>query len=37
MLWLQSVHHVVSSFRLVGLSVSEAQLKGHGSEVISSP
>ena len=37
MLWLQSVHHVVSSFHLVGLSVSEAQLKGHGSEVISSP
>ena len=32
MSWLQSGHHVVNFFHLLGVSVSTKQLKGHGSE-----
>ena len=32
MSWLQSGHHVVNFFHLVGVSVSTKQLKGYGSE-----
>ena len=30
--WLQSGHHVVNFFLLVGVSISAKQLKGYGSE-----
>ena len=30
--WLQSAHHVVNFFHLVGLSISTRQLTGYGSE-----
>ena len=32
MLWLQSGHHIVNIFHLVGASISTNQLKGDGSE-----
>ena len=32
MAWLQSGHHVVNFFYLLGISVSTKQLKGYGSE-----
>ena len=32
MSWLQSGHHVVNFFHMLGVSVSTKQLKRHGSE-----